>query len=368
MIRKRPAKKAKNGYTYQVYFYYRDMFDKRKYYSKSGFLTKKEAQIHETEMKARLKEKGTLNQGTNKTFNDVFEEFMESEGKNLSLNTIRRKKVTFDKYIKNSFGNSKINLFSNYAFLQSIFNSLEEMTFSTVKTVRYIVKNVTSFAIKMEYIDSSPMNLVTFKWAEKEEKEKKIVPFETFIQAYNELDDSYATTIAIGYYTGMRIAEILALKESDIDFENNEINIHNQLIYSGRNIKEYKVVSKLKTKKSKDTIPLNNQLKEILLEYLKTHHNEYICQKNNQFYYVSYFNRILKNKYGFTCHDLRHTFASTLYENNVDIKTTQELLRHSNIKTTLDIYTHLKENKKLDTVNDVFKTKDVKSMPKSKIN
>ena len=50
MIRKRPAKKAKNGYTYQVYFYYRDIFDKRKYYSKSGFLTKKEAQIHEAEM------------------------------------------------------------------------------------------------------------------------------------------------------------------------------------------------------------------------------------------------------------------------------------------------------------------------------
>ena len=56
--------------------------------TKSGFLTKKEAQIHETEMKARLKEKGTLNQGTNKTFNDVFEEFMESEGKNLSSNSL----------------------------------------------------------------------------------------------------------------------------------------------------------------------------------------------------------------------------------------------------------------------------------------
>ena len=54
MIRKRPAKKAKNGYTYQVYFYYRDMFDKRKYYSKSGFLTKKEAQIHEDRKSTRL--------------------------------------------------------------------------------------------------------------------------------------------------------------------------------------------------------------------------------------------------------------------------------------------------------------------------
>ena len=64
MIRKRPAKKAKNGYTYQVYFYYRDMFDKRKYYSKSGFLTKKEAQIHETEMKASLKSLWNLKEKT----------------------------------------------------------------------------------------------------------------------------------------------------------------------------------------------------------------------------------------------------------------------------------------------------------------
>ena len=91
--------------------------------------------------------------------------------------------------------------------------------------------------------------------------------------------------------------------------------------------------------------------------------------KNNQFYYVSYFNRILKNKYGFTCHDLRHTFASTLYENNVDIKTTQELLRHSNIKTTLDIYTHLKEKQEIRYCKRCFQNKKmIKSMPKSKIN
>lgn len=368
MIRKRSAKKAKNGYTYQVYFYYRDMFDKRKYYSKSGFLTKKEAQIHETEMKARLKEKGSLKHDENKTFNDVFAEFINAEGKKYSLNTIRRKKSTFNTYIKNSFGNSKIILFSSYAFLQEIFNNFENMTFSTVKTIRFIVKNVTSFAVKMEYIDNSPIDLVTFKWVEKEEKQKSVVSFETFSQAYNELKDNYAITIAIGYYTGMRIAEILALKESDIDFENNEINIHNQLIYVGRNTKDYEIVSKLKTKKSKDTIPLNDQLKELLLEYLKKHHSEYICQKDNKFYYVTYLDKILKNKYGFSFHDLRHTFASNLYESGVDIKTTQELLRHSDINTTLNVYTHLKENKKLDTVNAVFKTKNVKSMPKSKIN
>ena len=54
-------------------------------------------------------------------------------------------------------------------------------------------------------------------------------------------------------FWGQQVVNVLRavhmLVYSDIDFENNEINIHNQLIYSGRNIKEYKVVSKLKTKK-----------------------------------------------------------------------------------------------------------------------
>lgn len=368
MIRKRPAKKAKNGYTYQVYFYYRDIFDKRKYYSKSGFLTKKEAQIHETEMKSRLKEKGSLNQEANKTFNEVFKEFMETEGDRFALNTIEKKERTFKKYIRNSFGTSKITLFSNYAFLQEIFNGFEDKTISIVRAIKDIIKNVTSFAIKMGYIDNSPISLVTLKVIEKEKKEMNVVPFEIFLKAYNELEDCYAITIAIGYYTGMRIAEILALKKDDIDFENNLISINNQLIYSGRNINDYQVVSKLKTKKSKDFIPLNDQLKDLLIEYLKTHHSKYICQKNNQFYYVSNLDRILKREYDFTFHNLRHTFASTLYENDVDIKTTQELLRHSNVNTTLNIYTHLKETKKLDTINNVFKTKDVKSMPKMKIN
>ena len=41
------------------------------------------------------------------------------------------------------------------------------------------------------------------------------------------------------------------------------------------------------------------------------------------------------------CHDLRHTFCTMLYDAGVDVKTTQRWLGHSDIQTTMSIYTHL---------------------------
>ena len=45
-------------------------------------------------------------------------------------------------------------------------------------------------------------------------------------------------------------------------------------------------------------------------------------------------------------HDLRHTFASLLIEQDVSMKVVQELLGHSTITTSMDIYTHISDKKK----------------------
>ena len=50
----------------------------------------------------------------------------------------------------------------------------------------------------------------------------------------------------------------------------------------------------------------------------------------------------------FTAHQLRHTYATLLYEAGVDVLTAQRLLGHAKPQTTLDIYTHLRE-KEADT-------------------
>lgn len=48
----------------------------------------------------------------------------------------------------------------------------------------------------------------------------------------------------------------------------------------------------------------------------------------------------------FTFHALRHTHATLLIENGIDLKTTQERLGHADITTTLKIYTHTTEKMK----------------------
>ena len=61
---------------------------------------------------------------------------------------------------------------------------------------------------------------------------------------------------------------------------------------------------------------------------------------------------------GFTAHDLRHTFATMLYFAGVDILTAKEQLGHSNVKTTMEIYTHLDrkfKRKSMDKLDDYIK-------------
>ncbi len=53
----------------------------------------------------------------------------------------------------------------------------------------------------------------------------------------------------------------------------------------------------------------------------------------------------------FTAHQLRHTYATLLYNAGVDAKSAQEMLGHANIMTTLEIYTHLPKEKKTNAIS-----------------
>ena len=59
----------------------------------------------------------------------------------------------------------------------------------------------------------------------------------------------------------------------------------------------------------------------------------------------------------FHYHMLRHTLATKLINNGADLKSTQEIMRHANISTTMNIYTHVNEKKKLKALYKAFPKK-----------
>ena len=375
-IRKRTSKKAKNGYVYEVYFPYKvNGITER--YSKSGFKTKKEAQEHEALMLAELKENGKIKKTVNKTFNDVYNEFIKIGSSEYQPNTITLMKRNYKAHIKEKIGNVPITTI-DYALLQKYFNSRNEHGISVNKNVRSVINNVLNYAIKLSYINSNPMPLVNIGGIDKAKDKEQILldsEINTIINKLEQTNDftyqAYAAAIQIGRYTGLRISEVFALDKKDFDFENDTIDINKKLVYQELKKEQLYHINKMKSKKSKAIIPLANILKNTLIEWFKKNpYDKVICDIDGHYLHTNYFTTDMKkvcdllNIY-FHFHMLRHTFATTLATNNVDIKTTQELMRHSNFNTTMNIYTHINDNVKKKALNDVFNIKSGEKVAKT---
>ena len=172
---------------------------------------------------------------------------------------------------------------------------------------------------------------------------------------------SYAVAIFIGWYTGLRVSETFALKKEDFDFENNLISIDRRLEYHGVKKEELYTVGKLKTKKSKAIIPLVSKLKEGLkIWFDKNPYDNVICDIYGNYILPQSFNYRVRNickelGIDFHYHCLRHAFTTNLIDHDVKPNVAMELVRHSDIKTTLGIYTHVNKEEKSEILEKIFK-------------
>lgn len=131
------------------------------------------------------------------------------------------------------------------------------------------------------------------------------------------------------YASGLRLDELINLKRKDIDFEKN-------ILY----------VKKGKGKKDRITI-ISENLKLDLLKYYSSYNfaSEYVLEGRKGKYTKKSVQKILKslgNKTSIKVHPhmLRHSFATHLLDDGVDIRYIQKLLGHSDIKTT-QVYTQV---------------------------
>lgn len=159
------------------------------------------------------------------------------------------------------------------------------------------------------------------------------------INTINDFDYRNKAMLELMYATGLRVSELVNLNVNDIDIENSVVRCF------GKGNKER-------------IIPIGDIAIDSIREYLerrssmlKGYITDYLFINNhgNKLTRQGFFKilKIIAKKQGvnksFSPHTLRHSFATHLLENNVDLRIIQELLGHENISTT-QVYTHLQNN------------------------
>lgn len=245
-----------------------------------------------------------------------------------------------------------------------------------MRYINIIIKSALKQAVNNRMINDNACNAVVLPKKNKIE----IIPLtkEEVIQFLNVAKkDRLYTLYLLEMMTGLRRGEILGLKWSDIDFEKGKINvIHN--LYRINNTDEnattkYKLeLLTPKTETSKRSIPINQLMIEELLKHKEKQdlekmyyasdykdlgmvftrpNGDYISPREFLRQYQKLLSTAGLEKKRF--HDLRHTVASLLINANENPKVIQQLLGHSTISTTLDIYAHVMGetmNKSIDTL------------------
>lgn len=146
--------------------------------------------------------------------------------------------------------------------------------------------------------------------------------------------------VELGYSTGMRLAELLAIKVEDIRWEELEIigkGGKSRLVFLTERIRNM-IKNYLTMRCSARNCKKIDKTEHLFMAH---HLRRWAIKKST----VCGFMKIYSKQFGrnITCHMLRHSFATRLLENNIHIRVIQEMMGHSHISTTQN-YTHVRDS------------------------
>ena len=373
MIQEYKLKDGTKRYKVRVYIGTDSLTGKQKEIVRKGFKSRKEASLAEARLKLEYEEK-TFNAKNNKyTFQQIYDLFLVEHKNTVKpgtyATTVRYAKL----HILPKIANKRIDSFT-VLDCQKLVNQWAEY-FNSAKYPKGIAQQVFDYAIKMNIITDNPMRKVklpkrkeTINEVNKFYNTDELKHFFDCVKDYGNM--KYLAFFRLLAFTGMRKGEALALNWSDIDFEKKLVHITKGVVLDEN---EIPMISTTKTKKSVRTVSLDDASLAILRKWKIEQAKELMSiginslNKNqllftyddNKLYRPSYSNcwleQIIK-KYKLkkiTMHGFRHSHCSLLFEMGTSIQVVQERLGHTNIKTTMDIYTHVTE-KQRDEIAENF--------------
>jgi len=298
----------------------------------------------------------------------VFIDYLKFE-KRYSQHTIRSyydDLMQFFDFLSAQYGIIKLNEIS-HSLVRSWLATLkeDEMTARTINRKISTLKSFFKFHLKQGNLEATPMSKVISPKLNKrlpvfineEDTENLISSLKNSTENWESLNEKMIITLL--YNTGMRLSELINLKEKQIDFFKKQIKL------LGKGNKER-------------IIPVNHEILNLISEYVKHKKIEFerlinvekgneeillVTSKGKKLYarYVyNHVNKILNENVKTldkkSPHVIRHTFATHLMNNGASLDAVKELLGHASLATT-QIYTH----------NTIEKLKDVhkKAHPKA---
>lgn len=340
---------VKRGKSYAFVYYASTIGGEHKQIWESGFKTKKDAEKRQREFNQEFKKRLVSER---KTIADFLDKYISiCRKKQLTPNTINGYIVNCE-HINSIIGDFYLSDITADT-LDYLFDTLSNEGLSGTSCL-YIYRTLHSafeLAVKRREIEYNYCDMI-----EPPKKDKFVaIPieenqFKTLFSFLDEYDIRYSLPIFLALFLGLRRGEVLGLKWTDIDFDKSVLHIQR----TATPCKGGFVFTDCKTEKSNRFLQISSFLMGKIKQWYTTQLKFGIpdvvflfTQENGKIFSATTLNKKFKfvlRSCGIDTstrfHDLRHTFASYLVNNNVPISVVSQMLGHSKVSTTLDIYTH----------------------------
>lgn len=354
---------------------------KRKQKEKGGFRLKKDCEsamnkaIHELETNFVLPDEKL-------TLDNIVQNFLNHINATKKLNTYKRYEGIYNLHVKKELGDQRAMKVSPER-LEQLFSEKSDLSGGTLQIVFTVINSSYTRAIKQKKLNDNPCKYIDRPQRKKPKTE--VLTADEAARALSELNlDNYNDYImhlalCICLELGLRRGELAALQWKHIDNNKKIISIEDNLIYV--NGHTYLNTEDLKTDESEAKLPASDALLSLLEQHRKKQlsnkikygqnyiKNEYNGEYQNFImtwengkvvhpnYYTTRIKKIMKKlgiEKNIRFHDLRHTNAVLLLQEDVDFKTLQKRLRHADFSTTMNIYAdHLVDELQRNATNKI---------------
>lgn len=271
-------------------------------------------------------------------------------------------------------------------FYQSLF--ADGVVANTVIHYHALLRRAFQQAFKEERIDANPFDRVGRPKKNKFHGEN-YTQEELLTLLHLARGDVIYPAILLAGAMGLRRSEALGVRWSRIDWEKRTVLLDTKIVeYRENGKKKVEPVEEMKNKSSRRTLPLPDPVVE-MLQVQKEHREvyrkmfqgsynaqylDYVCVNQlgellRPSYVTDHFRELLE-KYGLRhirFHDLRHTFASLLINQDVPLINVSNFLGHSDLSTTANIYAHLDKASKQASaavISDILQGENQRAQPK----